>query len=56
MDDGTGGVMTLNSGGMNHNWVFLDVQGQYGQGFHFKIHIYGFPPLENGPTLTIRAT
>ncbi|XP_059619818.1 uncharacterized protein LOC132263840 [Phlebotomus argentipes] len=44
MADGTGGVMTLNSGGMNHNWVFLDVQGQYGQGFHFKISIYGFAP------------
>uniref|UniRef100_A0A1B0GJZ7 Secreted protein n=1 Tax=Lutzomyia longipalpis TaxID=7200 RepID=A0A1B0GJZ7_LUTLO len=44
MEDGTGGIMTLNSGGMNHNWVFLDVQGQYGQGFHFKITIFGFPP------------
>ncbi|GAB0088720.1 uncharacterized protein DMENIID0001_031840 [Sergentomyia squamirostris] len=44
MENGTGGVMTLNSGGMNHNWVFLDVQGQYGQGFHFKIFIYGFRP------------
>lgn len=39
--DGTGGVPTLNSGGIGFNWVKIDVQAKYGKGFHFKIHIFG---------------
>lgn len=39
--DGTGGIPTLNSGGIGFNWVKVDVQALYGKGFHFKIHVFG---------------
>jgi Transcription activator MBF2 len=39
--DGSG-MIGLNSGGVGHNWVFLEVAGKYGRGFHWYITIYGF--------------
>lgn len=36
-------AIALNSGGIGYNWVFVDAQGQYGQGLQVRIHIFGVP-------------
>lgn len=43
MPDGDGAQASLNSGGIGSNWVFIDVQGRYGKGFHFHINLFGVP-------------
>lgn len=49
--DGTGGVPSLNSGGIGFNWVKIDVQAKYGKGFHFKIHVFGKETDDNKNTV-----
>ena len=39
--DGNGAQPSLNSGGTGHKFVFINVEGQYGYGIHFKIIVRG---------------
>lgn len=41
MPDGTGAVPTFNSGGPGQRFIFINVQGQFGHGVHFKIIVRG---------------
>lgn len=41
MPEGTGAYPSYNSGGKGHKFVFINVQGQYGHGIHFKIIVRG---------------
>lgn len=41
MINGTGAVPSYNSGGTGHKFVFVNVEGQYGYGIHFKIFVRG---------------
>lgn len=45
--NGTGAVPSYNSGGPGYNWVFINVKCRYGDGFHFKIHIFAEPELDS---------
>lgn len=47
MPDGDGAQASLNSGGIGSNWVFIDVQGRYGKGFHFHINLFGVPDYKS---------
>ena len=39
--NGKGAVPSLNSGGKDHKFVFIDVEGQYDHGIHFKVIVWG---------------
>lgn len=41
MAEGTGAYPSYNSGGKGQKFVFINVQGQYGHGIHFKIIVRG---------------
>jgi Transcription activator MBF2 len=40
--EGDGATPSLSPGGFGEKFVFIDVQGQYGHGIHFKIIVRGF--------------
>jgi hypothetical protein len=39
--DGKGAIPSFNSGGQNKKFIFINVQGQYGHGIHFRIIVRG---------------
>lgn len=41
MTNGTGAMPSYNSGGAGEKFVFINVQGQYGFGIHFRIVVKG---------------
>lgn len=41
MEPGTGALPSFNSGGPGKRFIFINVQGQYGYGIHFKIIVRG---------------
>ncbi|CRK89344.1 CLUMA_CG003103, isoform A [Clunio marinus] len=41
MPAGTGAIPTYNSGGYGKDFIFINAQGQYGHGIHFKIIVRG---------------
>lgn len=41
MPSGQGAIPSYNSGGQGEKFIFINVQGQYGYGIHFRIIVRG---------------
>lgn len=41
LPSGTGALPSFNSGGQGEKFIFINVQGQYGYGIHFRIIVRG---------------